>query len=42
MNYKMLCHEKKDAPSDREQACAKQEGEIEDQVKKLKMHDVLF
>jgi hypothetical protein len=41
MYYKILCRKKEDALSDRGQACAKQEGEIEDQLKKLKMRDDL-
>ena len=43
-NREMLSRQNKDmiSRSRREQACVKQEGEIEDQVKKLKMRDVLI
>jgi hypothetical protein len=36
----MLCCKKEDALSGREQSCIKQEGEIKNQVKELKMRSV--
>ena len=39
-NREMLSRKNEDVLSGRVQACVKQEGEIEDQVEKLKMRDV--